>query len=467
MNPDQIALIIGVGAMLALSFAVSPRIATSDGFFRGIQANGAAPGLWTLALSQVTTWIFARSLLTAAILAFHYGVPGALAYTAYYLSFFTGGLVIDRVRRHHRANSIQEFLRHRFGRPGPLCFNIVIVARLLSEVFANLLVVGLIFGAAGGGAYSGAILALSLATLGYSMLGGMSASLRSDVMQMIVFFVILISVWVATISLGIGDLPEMFSGVVIDDGPGWVLLVVALLQVWSYPLHDPVMTDRGFLADTAVTRRSFHLAGVLSMACILAFAMLGVVAAGHAAPGEGFQVALAAILGPHVMVLVNLALIVSAISTLDSTLSSAAKLLVVDMGLVRPTLLNGRIAMAACMAGGLLFLFLGSKELYTAVAVSGTASMFLAPVIAFSIFADKRIPGVSYVAAFVAAMAGAVLYFLESSAGTNLVGPLAGVEHKYSKLLVICVAVLATGFAAFGLGAITQGRAAASPRSTT
>jgi Na+/proline symporter len=430
MNPDQIALIIGVGAMLALSFAVSPRVATSDGFFRGIQANGAAPGLWTLALSQVTTWIFARSLLTAAILAFHYGVPGALAYTAYYLSFFTGGLVIDRLRRHHRTNSIQEFLRHRFGRPGPLCFNIVIVARLLSEVFANLLVVGLIFGAAGGGAYSGAILALSLATLAYSMLGGMSASLRSDVMQMIVFFVILIAVWVATINLGIGDLPEMFSGVVIDDGPGWVLLVVALLQVWSYPLHDPVMTDRGFLADTAVTRRSFHLAGVLSMACILAFAMLGVVAAGHAAPGEGFQVALAAILGPQ-------------------------------------TLLNGRIAMAACMAGGLLFLFLGSKELYTAVAVSGTASMFLAPVIAFSIFADKRIPGVSYVAAFVAAMAGAVLYFQESSAGTNLVGPFAGVEHKYSKLLVICVAVLATGFAAFGLGAITQGRAAASPRSTT
>jgi hypothetical protein len=32
-----------------------------------------------------------------------------------------------------------------------------------------------------------------------------------------------------------------------------------------------------------------------------------------------------------------------------------------------------------------------------------------------------------------------------------------GVEHKYSTLLVICIAVLVTGFAAFGLGAVTQG----------
>jgi hypothetical protein len=284
---------------------------------------------------------------------------------------------------------------------------------------------------------------------------------------MMVFFVLLVGVWVAMMTMGLGDLAQVFSGVTVDDGPGWVLLVVALLQVWSYPLHDPVMTDRGFLADTTVTRRSFQLAGVLSMICIFAFAMLGVVAAGQVAPGEGFQVALERVLGSHVMVLVNLALIVSAVSTLDSTLSSAAKLLVVDMGVVRPTLLNGRIAMAVCMAGGLLFLFLGSKELYTAVAVSGTASMFLAPAIVFSIFADKRIPAASYVVAFVAAMAGAVLYCFESSSGTDLVGPQVGVEHKYSKLLVICIVVLVTGFAAFGLGAVTQGRAAGPRRSTT
>lgn len=460
MTPDQIVLVLSVTTMLGLSYTVSARTATPGGFFRGIQADGAAPGLWMLVLSQVTTWIFARSLLTAAILAFHYGLAGALAYTAYYLSFFTGGMVIVALRRRHGATSLHGFLRDRFGRAGPFCFNVVIGARLLSEVFANLLVVGLLFGAAGSGAYSGAILALSLATLAYSMLGGLSASLRTDVLQMGIFLVLLIAIWVLA---GGGILPGLFAGQPTDSGPGWILLAVALLQVWSYPLHDPVMTDRGFLADTAVTASSFRLAGLLGTACIFAFALLGVAAASQAMPGQDFQGALAGLLGPQIMLMVNFALIVSAVSTLDSTLSSAAKLVVVDMGLARPTLANGRIAMAACMAGGLVFLLLGPDELYTAVAVSGTASMFLAPVIVFSVFADRAVPATSYVIAFLAAMAGAVLYFLESSAATDLVGPLAGVEHKYAKLLVICIAVLTVGFGAFAAG-IVAGRRRPDPR---
>ena len=56
------------------------------------------------------------------------------------------------------------------------------------------------------------------------------------------------------------------------------------------------------------------------------------------------------------------------------------------MRLGRETVGNGRIAMAAFMLGGLIFVFLGSKDLFSAVAVSGTASMFLAPVIFFSIW---------------------------------------------------------------------------------
>jgi hypothetical protein len=54
------------------------------------------------------------------------------------------------------------------------------------------------------------------------------------------------------------------------------------------------------------------------------------------------------------------------------------------------TVANGRIAMAVFMLGGLLFVFVGSKDLFSAVAVSGTSSMFLAPVIFFSIFGGRR-----------------------------------------------------------------------------
>ncbi len=62
-------------------------------------------------------------------------------------------------------------------------FALLVGVRLVSEVFANLLVVGIVFGATGSLAYTVAILAVAGVTLGYSMLGGLHASLRTDVLQ--------------------------------------------------------------------------------------------------------------------------------------------------------------------------------------------------------------------------------------------------------------------------------------------
>ncbi len=62
--------------------------------------------------------------------------------------------------------------------------------RLISEVFANLLVIGIIFGVAGSTGYTVTILAFAAVTLLYSMLGGLHASLRTDLFQMIVILVL-------------------------------------------------------------------------------------------------------------------------------------------------------------------------------------------------------------------------------------------------------------------------------------
>ncbi len=62
------ALIAIFALVVTLSLLAAPRRATVNGFFGGMSEGGAAPGLWVLVLSQVTTWIFARSLMNAAIL---------------------------------------------------------------------------------------------------------------------------------------------------------------------------------------------------------------------------------------------------------------------------------------------------------------------------------------------------------------------------------------------------------------
>ena len=58
-----------------------------------------------------------------------------------------------------------------------------------------------------------------------------------------------------------------------------------------------------------------------------------------------------------------------------------------------------------------------------------------------------------------------VLPWTETGPGWVLL--VVGVEHKYSKLLVICIVVLVTGFTAIGVGAVTRGRTAGSRQSTT
>ena len=251
----SLTLIGSFGALALVSFLLSSKVRTADGFFRGFSDSGAAPGLLTLVFSQVTTWIFARSLMNAAILGYFYGIAGTLAYAAYYLSFLTGAWIVDSLRFRHGCASVQDFLAERFGRLGTGCYNFVVGVRLLSEVFANLLVVGIVFGVAGTTGYSLAILAVAVLTLGYSMMGGLRASLRTDVFQMAVLLAVIAGLLLQQLAGDSFSLPAILTSSADMGGPGWVLLLVALLQVWSYPLHDPVMMDRGFLADRATTPR--------------------------------------------------------------------------------------------------------------------------------------------------------------------------------------------------------------------
>ncbi|MCZ4366875.1 sodium:proline symporter [Sulfitobacter dubius] len=444
-------LIVLFGAVILASLLVAPRRATVEGFFGGANAAGRAPGLWVLVLSQVTTWIFARSLMNAAILGYFYGIAGTLAYAAYYGSFLTGGYIVGHLRR-GGARSVQDWLGGQFGSAGTTAYNLVIGLRLLSEVFANLLVVALIFEAVWPGSGTLAVLIVAALGFGYSAWGGLSAALRTDVVQMLVFLVVF--------GLALGALllsPGFELGAVLSapgvSGPynGWVLLAVALLQVFSYPAHDPVMMDRGFLADEATTRASFLHAFWISTLCIIGFGFFGIQASLTGAAYEGELIGTWGQMFPGwIFVALMLSLLVSALSTLDSALASAARLMVEEWRIAPRSLMGGRLVMAGFMALGALLTLWGNATLFDAVAVSGTASMFLTPVLLVELVAGRRIAVWSYLAAFAAAMLGAAAYFAR---GWAPVAALLPEGHKYEQLLVICVIVLLAGFAAVLAGA--------------
>ncbi|MEL6752017.1 MAG: sodium:proline symporter, partial [Pseudomonadota bacterium] len=352
MSQSVVTLALVTAFMALVSLALSSRAQTVGAFYRGENANGTAPGVWTLTLSQVTTWIFARSIMNAAILGYFYGIGGALAYAAYYLSFLTGAQIISSLRFRHGFSSVQDFLHDRFGLAGTSTYNFVVAVRLLSEVFANLLVIGLIFGSDGSIAYIASVAIVGAVTLAYSLLGGLNASIRTDVFQMVLFLALLAVLAVLTLAQPSFDFAAIAASTPNADNAGWVLLAVALLQVWSYPLHDPVMMDRGFIADRKTTMTSFHYAAVISTICILAFGIIGVWAGLEKLDGESLVPTLTRLLGDWPMLAFNAALLISCMSTLDSTYASAAKLTIYDMRMGRATVMNGRIAMAMFLIGG-------------------------------------------------------------------------------------------------------------------
>jgi len=441
-------------ALVGASLAVAPRRASVDGFFTGSGATGAAPGLWTLVLSQVTTWIFARSLMNAAILGYYYGIAGTLAYAGYYVSFLTGGFIVARIRA-GGGRSVQDHLCAQFGRAGTGTYNVVIALRLLSEVFSNLLVVGLVFSALlpeSAGAGTVAILAVAALGLAYSAWGGLSAALRTDVAQMLLFLVVFGVALVALVTS-----PDFSLSAVLTApgtaGPtnGWILLAVAALQVFSYPAHDPVMMDRGFLADPETTRKSFLHAFWISTASIIAFGFFGIQASLMGAAYEGELIGTWATMFPGwVWSALLVSLLISALSTLDSAMASAARLTVEEIGLAPRTLAGGRITMVGFMAVGTALTLWGNATLFDAVAVSGTASMFLTPVLVATLVLRRKVALWSYLTAFGAAMVGAWAYFARDTAIWIDILPQA---HKYTQLLAICIAVLLVGFVAVLLGA--------------
>jgi len=442
-TPVLIALF---AAILIASLLVAPRRASVEGFFGGQGADGRAPGLWVLVLSQVTTWIFARSLMNAAILGYYYGIAGTLAYAAYYGSFLTGGYIVGHLRR-GGAGSMQDWLQGRFGAAGTGCYNLVIALRLLSEVFANLLVVGLIFNAVLAGSGTSAILIVAVLGLAYSAWGGLSAALRTDVLQMAVFLVVFGLAFGALVTAPGFDLAEVLSAPGVSGAyNGWVLLAVAALQVFSYPAHDPVMMDRGFIADAATTKRSFLHAFWISTLCIIGFGFFGIQAGLSGAAYEGQLIGTwAGMFPPWVFVALMISLLVSALSTLDSALSSAARLVVEELRLAPRSLGGGRIVMLAFMAAGTALTLWGNATLFDAVAVSGTASMFLTPVLIVGLVMGRPVALWAYLVAFGAAILGAFAYFARS---WPTVAAFLPEGHKYEQLLVICVVVLVAGFAA-------------------
>jgi Na+/proline symporter len=380
-----------------LMYWLSPRTVTIGGFFNGEDSQGRQASPLLLTTSIFISWIFAKSVTNAANLGAEFGLVGGLAYATYWLSIPLCGLVIYRLRRRFQATSLVSFLTSNYGRGAALAFSAAILIRLFNEVWSNTAVVGGYYGDSGSPAFIGAALLFTAVTLAYSLRGGLRSSILTDAAQAAIFVIAL--VWVLGLVLPNHSTAELTSTSHWALNAGVDLFLVACLQLLSYPFHDPVLTDRGFISEEKSMLRAFTLAGVLGFVAILAFSLIGVHATlGGIEAGGNVPAALAKSLGVGALIVMTLVMISAAGSTLDSTFSSLARL----SGRELPALLQrdlGQKAIGVGMATMLVFALLGNlpmlagTDILKATTISGTMVIGLAPVFLLHGFVRPTRPG--------------------------------------------------------------------------
>ncbi|MFM9971856.1 MAG: hypothetical protein ACKVQK_26035 [Burkholderiales bacterium] len=364
-------------------YLLSPHSVTIAGFFRGEDEAGRPASEWMLMCSIFISWIFAKSVTNAANLGASHGIVGGLAYACYWLSIPLAGWVIYRLRTRHGATGLVPFLLQRYGRAAALAFSAAILIRLYNEIWSNSSVVGAYYGAPGSGAFIGAAVLFTLVTLIYSLKGGLRSSIVTDVLQAVLFVAVMAAVLLIVLPKhGVATL--LGVGVFRLDA-GLDLVLVALLQVFSYPFHDPVLTDRGFITREKTMLRAFIVAGVLGFVCIFAFSLVGVHARLENLPsGDNMPGAVALAFGVVPYFLMTAVMIMAAGSTVDSTFASLSKSIGQELPMLakfelkRPVIV-GMWAMVIFAILGNLPMVAGT-DILKATTVSGTMVMGLAPI---------------------------------------------------------------------------------------
>jgi hypothetical protein len=97
---------------------------------------------------------------------------------------------------------------------------------------------------------------------------------------------------------------------------------------------------------------------------------------------------------------------------------------------------------------GILFTLFPNQSLFDAVAVTGTASMFLTPVMLIT-FLGGKIPIWAYTISWMCSMIGAFAYICRDN---EIVMYLLPSLHKYDQLLSICLYIILFGFLVCILG---------------
>ena len=314
-----------------------------------------------------------------------------------------------------QGHSLSEFVRVRFGRPFQVYVTVISLLYMLFFVTAELTAVGGLVAILTGGSGRAAVIAVAVATLLYTVYGGLRASLRTDRFQAWLIVALLAAAAWAVVGMG-SDGAAVTSAAATPRPPGLPVALTLIIAVTAANLFHQGYWQRVWAAaDDAALRRGAGFGALATVPVVALLGGLGMLAASRGidmgtppVPFFALLAGLPVVVALAVLVL-GIALVASSVDTLETGLAS---LITVE----RPTASLGTargltVAMmvpavlVALQGFSVLQLFLIADLLCAATAVPALVSLW------------RRATTAGALAGAVAGLAGAVLGGVISQGG--------------------------------------------------
>jgi SSS family solute:Na+ symporter len=352
-NAALIALLATAVLFAVLGIAVARgRIASIEDFISARRSSGAGVVSLSLVASSLGAWVLfspAEAAARTGIVALAgYAVGSALAIAIF--AWFG-----PRMRRLlPEGHAITEFVLHRYGKAMYAFVLVATVAYMFLYLAAEMTAIGSAVAVVTGIDRAVTVFAVMIATLAYTVYGGLRSSLNTDVPQAIIIVVLLLvlpAFFVVHLG-GIGVVssalhakqPELLSAVA---WPGWETALALVLAIVGANLFNQGYWQRVWVTRSdADLHRAFLWAGVVNVPALLLAGSFGLIAQSAGVLSEP-SAALFDLVGSIATPAIGLAVLVLAValvmSSVDTLLSALVSLFAVDAARLSPGLTDTKL----------------------------------------------------------------------------------------------------------------------------
>ena len=243
-------------------------------------------GSFSIAIS----WVWAPAIFIAGLQAYTKGLAGAFWFIIpNILCFFLFAYVATALRkRFPNGFTMPEFVHNRYNsKKTHIAFLIIFFGYQLGAIVINSVAGGVLLNLLTGIDFGTATIGISATALIYSAIGGMRASVLTDVIQMFIVLglALFLVPWVITEAGGLMAVSGGFGGVsgefgnMFDPNVAWAFGIPMTISLLAGPIGDQQFFQRAFSVKKEAIKKTFIFGGLIFGLIPIVLCLLGFIAA--------------------------------------------------------------------------------------------------------------------------------------------------------------------------------------------